>query len=63
MFALRRLDVLPIGDLGIQAAMRKYYRKRRMPNPAEMEKIATCWSPYRTVACWYLWQILDMKAT
>ena len=61
MFALRRLDVLPIGDLGIQAAIRKYYKKRRMPGPVEMERIAACWSPYRTVACWYLWQILDME--
>src|SRR5207302_8914879 len=40
MFALRRPNVLPTGDYGIQAAIRKHYRKRKMPKPAQMEKIA-----------------------
>jgi DNA-3-methyladenine glycosylase II len=61
MFSLRRLDVLPTGDYGIQAAMRKHYRKRKMPKPAQMEKIAKAWVPYRTIACWYLWRSLDIK--
>lgn len=61
IFSLRRTNVLPVGDLGIQAAMRKHYRKRKMPKPAQMEKIAECWEPYRTVACWYLWRSLDIK--
>jgi len=61
MFSLRRPDVLPVGDLGVQAAIRKHYRKRKMPKPAQMEKIAKIWSPYRSVACWYLWRSLDIK--
>jgi DNA-3-methyladenine glycosylase II len=61
MFALRRPNVLPTGDYGIQAAIRKHYRKRKMPKPAQMEKIAKCWEPYRSVACWYLWRSLDVK--
>ena len=61
MFSLRRPDVLPTGDFGIQSAIRKHYRKRKMPKPAEMEKIAKPWSPYRTFACWYLWRSLDQK--
>ena len=61
MFSLRRLNVLPTGDLGIQMAIRKHYRKRKMPKPAQMEKIAKCWEPYRSVACWYLWRSLDIK--
>ncbi len=61
MFSLRRLDVLPTGDFGIQSAIRKHYRKRKMPKPKEMEKIAKPWVPYRTVACWYLWKSLDVK--
>jgi DNA-3-methyladenine glycosylase II len=61
MFALRRPDVLPTGDLGIQMAIRKHYRKRKLPKPAQMEKLAKGWSPYRSVACWYLWRSLDMK--
>ena len=61
MFSLRRPDVLPTGDFGIQTAIRKHYRKRKMPKPAEMEKIAKVWIPYRSVACWYLWKSLDTK--
>jgi len=61
MFSLRRPDVLPTGDLGIQMAIRKHYRKRKLPKPIQMEKIAKCWSPYRSVACWYLWRSLDVK--
>src|SRR3954466_3300343 len=61
MFTLRRPDVLPTGDLGIQLAIRKHYRKRKLPKPAQMEKIAKPWEPYRSVACWYLWRSLDIK--
>ena len=61
MFSLRRANILPTGDLGIQMAMRKHYRKRKLPKPVQMEKIAKCWEPYRSVACWYLWRSLDIK--
>jgi 3-methyladenine DNA glycosylase/8-oxoguanine DNA glycosylase len=33
----------------------------KLPTPAQMEKIAKRWEPYRSVACWYLWQSLDTK--
>jgi DNA-3-methyladenine glycosylase II len=61
MFTLRRPDVLPTGDYGVQAAIKKHYRKRKLPKPNEMEKIARRWAPYRSIACWYLWRSLDIK--
>ncbi|MFZ0807858.1 MAG: DNA-3-methyladenine glycosylase [Candidatus Sulfotelmatobacter sp.] len=61
IFTLRRPDVLPTGDYGVQAAIKRHYRKRKLPKPEVMEKIARCWSPYRSVACWYLWRSLDIK--
>jgi DNA-3-methyladenine glycosylase II len=36
-------------------------QKIKLPTPEQMEKIAKCWEPYRSVACWYLWQSLDTK--
>jgi DNA-3-methyladenine glycosylase II len=36
-------------------------RKIKLPSPEQMEKIARYWEPYRSVACWYLWQSLDTK--
>jgi DNA-3-methyladenine glycosylase II len=61
MFSLRRPDVLPTGDYGVQVAIRKHYKKRKLPKPKDMEKIAKVWAPYRSVACWYLWRSLDIK--
>lgn len=61
MFTLRRPNILPVGDFGVQMAIRKLYRKRKMPKPADMEKIARAWEPYRSIACWYLWRSLDVK--
>jgi len=62
MFALRRLDVLPTGDLGIRNAMRKAYGLKELPSPAEMEALAARWRPYCTVASWYLWRSLEGEA-
>jgi DNA-3-methyladenine glycosylase II len=63
MFALRRTDVLPVGDYGIRAAMQRLYELPEMPKAAEMHGIADAWKPWRTVACWYLWRSLDGDAT
>ena len=62
LFALRRPDVLPTGDLGIRAAMKKAYGLEELPKPAEMEKLAASWRPYCSVATWYLWRSLDGEA-
>ncbi len=62
MFALKRRNVLPTGDLGIRAAMKKAYALEELPKPAEMEKLAVGWHPYCTVASWYLWRSLDGEA-
>ncbi len=43
------------------AAKKRTQAKIKLPSPAEMEKIAKCWEPYRSVACWYLWRSLDVK--
>jgi len=59
MFALRRHDILPTGDLGIRNAMRKAYGLAEMPTPAEMEEIGARWRPYCSVATWYLWRSLE----
>jgi DNA-3-methyladenine glycosylase II len=62
IFALRRPDVLPTGDLGIRAAIRKAYGLAELPKPAEIENLAERWRPYCTVASWYLWRSLEPNA-
>jgi DNA-3-methyladenine glycosylase II len=61
MFSLRRPNVLPTGDYGVQVAIKKHYKKRKLPKPKDMERIARAWEPYRSVACWYMWRSLDIK--
>lgn len=61
IFSLRRPNVLPTGDYGVQVAMKKHYKKRKLPKPKDMEKIAKAWAPYRSIACWYMWRSLDIK--
>ncbi len=59
IFRLGRPDILPVGDVGVQRAMRRLYGLRKHPSPARMTELARPWKPYRSVACWYLWRSLD----
>jgi DNA-3-methyladenine glycosylase II len=62
IFALRRPDVLPTGDLGIRNAIRKAYGMEELPLPQAIESMAERWRPYCTVASWYLWRSLEPNA-
>lgn len=61
IFALGRLDVLPVGDLGIRSGIQKLYGFDHLPVPAEIQELArkNRWHPYESVASWYVWQTLD----
>ncbi len=60
MFLLGRPDVLPELDLGVQKGIQKAYRMRKLPTPLQVLKRGARWSPYRTVAAWYMWRILEV---
>lgn len=60
MFSLARIDVFPHGDLGIQNGIEKNYSFRGELTKEKMLKIAKPWSPYSTVASWYLWRSLEV---
>jgi DNA-3-methyladenine glycosylase II len=59
MFALARPDVLPVGDLGIRKGMQRHFGLRALPEGARMTRLAAPWRPFRTVAAWYMWRILE----
>ncbi len=59
MFRLGRPDVLPDLDLGIQKGIQQAYRLRKLPSPEKVKKVGAKWAPYRTIASWYLWRLLD----
>lgn len=61
MFTLGRPDILPTGDLAIQKAFQQVFKLKSKPTPEKMEKLSRCWSGHRTVACFYLWRMLDKR--
>jgi DNA-3-methyladenine glycosylase II len=61
MFRLQRPDVLPVGDLGICTAVQRIYRLRQRPKPKRLIRIGEAWRPYRSIACWYLWESLKTR--
>jgi len=63
MFRLGRPDVLPLDDYSLRKAYAKAFRKRALPSPKELEKAGEKWRPYRTVASWYLWRVLDLPSS
>jgi DNA-3-methyladenine glycosylase II len=62
MFRLGRPDVFPELDLGVQKAIQKLRRMRKLPTPKQMTKIGELYAPYRTYAAWYLWRSLELPA-
>jgi DNA-3-methyladenine glycosylase II len=60
MFSLRRPNVLPVGDLGVRMAIQRFYCKRKLPTPKQIEQIARSWHPYCSFAAWYLWRSLEL---
>ena len=61
MFSLNRADIFPFTDLGIQKGIMKILNMKNLPSKKEMENCSRKWRPYRTIACWYLWRMVDDK--
>jgi DNA-3-methyladenine glycosylase II len=59
IFSLGRLDVLPVGDLGLRKGIQRLYSMPELPEKDKIEEIAERWRPYRTVATWYIWKSLN----
>ena len=61
MFSLGRLDVFPHDDLGVRSSIRELYGLSELPDKNRSHAIAESWAPYRTVAAWYCWRLIDVK--
>ena len=61
IFSLGRLDVLPVGDLGIKKAAQAVYKLEGLPDAVTLKDLSDKrgWTPYESVAAWYLWKSLD----
>jgi len=61
IFRLRRLDVWPVGDLGVRQG---YGLAWRVPTPTarQLEPLGEPYRPYRTVVAWYCWRAVELYA-
>ena len=57
MFTLQRMDILPADDFGITDGYRRLKKLDSAPKRKQMAEIGKAWSPYRTIASWYLWRV------
>lgn len=56
IYCLGRSDILPVDDFGVREGYRRLKGLDKAPTPAQMRSLGGAWSPYRTVAAWYLWR-------
>ncbi|BBP65445.1 MULTISPECIES: DNA-3-methyladenine glycosylase family protein [Pseudomonas] len=57
IYSLERPDILPVDDFGVREGYRRLKRLEQQPSRRQMLDIGQAWSPYRTVAAWYLWRM------
>ena len=60
IFRLARPDVLPATDYGVRKGFAMMHKDETLPSPAELLEYGERWRPYRSVASWYLWRLLDL---
>ena len=59
IFSYGSANIFPKGDLGFLKAISKSYKKEFPINDVYLNKLQKKWSPYNTIATWYLWRSLD----
>ncbi|KAK7321760.1 hypothetical protein VNO77_32678 [Canavalia gladiata] len=61
IFSLHRPDVLPVNDLSVRKGVQLLYNLQELPRPSQMENLCEKWRPYRSVASWYMWRLVEAK--
>lgn len=61
MFALRRPDVWPVGDLGVRQGYARVHRLAEAPREKEMPPLGEAYRPWRSAAAWYCWRALETE--
>ena len=60
MFRMGRPDVLPATDYGVRKGFARAFRKRALPEPKKLLAYGERWRPFRSVASWYMWRVLEL---
>ncbi|MDP4746234.1 MAG: hypothetical protein NWR58_00145 [Candidatus Nanopelagicales bacterium] len=59
MFTLGRLDIWPVGDLAVRRGWQIVHGLKEMPNEKQMQPLGNPFAPYRSIAAWYCWRVLE----
>ncbi|MFM8691188.1 MAG: DNA-3-methyladenine glycosylase family protein, partial [Limnohabitans sp.] len=59
IFHLMRPNVLPLDDVGLINGVSRNYFSGEPVSRSDLREVAQAWSPYSTVATWYIWRSLD----
>ena len=59
IFQLGRLDVWPVGDLGVRKGYAQAWGLPDLPTPKELDAYGEAFRPWRSVAAWYCWRAVD----
>jgi DNA-3-methyladenine glycosylase II len=57
IFTLERMDILPADDFAVVEGYKRLKKLPVAPKRKEIAEIGQAWSPYRTIASWYLWRV------
>ncbi len=60
IFSLGRLDILPVDDFGVREGWRLMAPNRVAIKPKALAILGQRWSPYRSIATWYLWRAAEL---
>ena len=61
LFTYNRSDIWPVQDIGLLRAISKNYKKKYLPPEKFVDLLKKRFSPYCSVATWYLWRSIDPK--
>jgi 3-methyladenine DNA glycosylase/8-oxoguanine DNA glycosylase len=61
IFALRRPDVWPVGDLGVRSGYARIHGLGEAPREGEMIALGDAYRPWRSAAAWYCWRALETE--
>ena len=61
LFTYNRPNIWPVQDIGLLRAISKNYKKRYLPPTKFINLLHKRFSPYCSVATWYLWRSIDPK--
>lgn len=59
IFTLRRSDIFPVTDLGVQKGFKIFYSLDDLPTIELMNKKSESWKPFRTIMSLYLWYAVE----